>query len=285
MLMREGFIMKKFAKYMGITAAALLAVAPIAAPVINASTEVTAEATTVSGDVLNQVNAAKVTGDITSNEDGTYNFTGSVPAVLDGKASSINVSNVTLTPGESRYFDDPEIPNYTPSTDHGSGMYELYLSEDASEVILFTFPFYDLTNNAATPSNTPGTSLSLVFSPSIDAQTYDDNGNVTAITLLKASAWQIDRQMDINGTTYYRVATNEWVKKTDGIEVTPREGQIDTNKVSSLYTSTGKKVTNRALAAHTGWYTDRMATINGQIMYRIATDEWISISDTQYAAF
>ncbi|AKP04177.1 SLAP domain-containing protein [Companilactobacillus pabuli] len=269
--------MKKFAKYMGITAATLLAVAPIAAPVISTNTEVTVKADAYESDpVINQI----LKGTYSQNSDGTYNVDASMIGYKDGQIITlpIKLTSVSMDPIQnSIQFSVPEIKGYKPDR---STMEIGFMSGKIYRLSGFTK--YE---KIPTGDTAIGTNISLVFSPSIDAQTYDDNGNVTTTTLPKASAWQIDRQMDINGTTYYRVATNEWVKKTDGIEVTPREGQIDTNKVSSLYTSTGKKVTNRALAAHTGWYTDRMATINGQIMYRVATDEWISISDTQYAAF
>ena len=68
-------------------------------------------------------------------------------------------------------------------------------------------------------------------------------------------------------------------KKDDGLAVTLNETTVNTNKQASLYTSQGKKVTNRALAKNTPWYSDRMATINGQTMYRVATDEWVMADD------
>lgn len=267
--------MKKFTKYMGITAATLLAVAPIAAPVINASTEVTVKADAYESDpVINQV----LKGTYSQNSDGTYNVDASMIGYKDGQIITLPVklTSVSMDPvQETILFSVPEIKGYKPNL-------------PTMEIGFVSGKIYRLSGffkyeKVAAENTTVGTNASLVFSPSVDAQTYNNDGNAISAVLPKASAWQIDRQMDINGATYYRVATNEWVKKSDGIEVFPREGKINTNKLSGLYTSTGKKVTNRALAAHTGWYTDRYAYINGKIMYRVATDEWISVDDTQYA--
>jgi len=56
---------------------------------------------------------------------------------------------------------------------------------------------------------------------------------------------------------------------------------VTTSHMSYLYKLNGKAVENRALAAHSAWFTDRYATINGVKMYRVATDEWVSSNDVK----
>ncbi|GEO79575.1 hypothetical protein FD29_GL001708 [Companilactobacillus mindensis DSM 14500] len=47
----------------------------------------------------------------------------------------------------------------------------------------------------------------------------------------------------------------------------------------TLYTGQGKRVENRALAAGTAWFSDKMMNLNGEKYYRVATDEWVKASD------
>jgi hypothetical protein len=48
-----------------------------------------------------------------------------------------------------------------------------------------------------------------------------------------------------------------------------------------LYTVKGKMITNRALGVNSKWYTDQYATVNGEKMYRVATNEWVKASDVK----
>ncbi|WP_125761552.1 SLAP domain-containing protein [Companilactobacillus hulinensis] len=95
------------------------------------------------------------------------------------------------------------------------------------------------------------------------------------------SVWHVDRKMVLNGQTFYRVATNEWIKREKVLEYVHSKGIINTKNGSfkKLYNSKGVRSTTRALASNSSWATDKTATINGQKMYRVATDEWVSSSD------
>ncbi|GAQ02618.1 hypothetical protein NBRC111452_2463 [Companilactobacillus farciminis] len=95
----------------------------------------------------------------------------------------------------------------------------------------------------------------------------------------KDSSWVGDKLMTLNGVRYIRVATNEWAKLDDGLEVTSINETVKTKNQAQLYTATGEIVKNRALAKNTAWYTDRVATINGQKMYRVSTNEWVAAND------
>lgn len=59
------------------------------------------------------------------------------------------------------------------------------------------------------------------------------------------------------------------------------EGIVTTNsgEYFHLYTLEGKDITNRGLSGDSKWYTDQYATINGEKMYRVATNEWVKATD------
>lgn len=112
---------------------------------------------------------------------------------------------------------------------------------------------------------------------------YDKNGKLNDdVVLSEGSSWIIDQQVSINGSEYYRVATNEYVKASDVYKYTPLQTVATTNgkDVTPVYNSRGQVIIDRALDTNTPWYTDRSATIKGQKMYRVATDEWIKASDS-----
>jgi hypothetical protein len=111
---------------------------------------------------------------------------------------------------------------------------------------------------------------------------YDINLRVSSNRALAAdSAWFSDQEMTKNGTKYYRVATNEWVKASDIYTYVANKVVVLTNKGSykELVNSEGNKITNRALASQTPWSSDRKANINGKDYYRVATNEFIAAND------
>ncbi len=112
---------------------------------------------------------------------------------------------------------------------------------------------------------------------------YDKSGKLNNdVVLSEGSSWIIDQSLTINGAEYYRVATNEYVKASDVYKYTPLQTVATTNgtNLTPVYNSRGQVIIDRALDTNTPWYTDRSATIRGQKMYRVATDEWIKASDS-----
>ncbi|WP_125588157.1 SLAP domain-containing protein [Companilactobacillus jidongensis] len=49
---------------------------------------------------------------------------------------------------------------------------------------------------------------------------------------------------------------------------------------ASLVTSNGVLITNRALSPNTPWAIGKTATINGELMYQVATNEYLKASDS-----
>lgn len=339
----EELILKKAIKYMGITAAMLLAVAPVAMPVLSSATETTVKA---DASTVNQSDVQKWTGELKSK----INLTSTVPPMGDnekyvyqvyGSDGIFRVFARNITPDsdfpqgtdtpslfsmfndnsshDNLFFGDKNMSVIITATANDSSITGNLYYDDINKLLTqingqgVTFHVslvyvndsndpYNINNTGttlaskdidvlpATDSNDndqtttvpePGTSYQGTFSPSVDATLYDNDGKVTSTILPKTTAWNIDRKMDIDGVVYYRVANNEWIKKDDGLEFYPSIKTVTTNKQASLYTATGKRVTDRALSASTPWYSDRTSTINGQTMYRVATDEWVSAEDIQ----
>lgn len=114
--------------------------------------------------------------------------------------------------------------------------------------------------------------------------------------LTQNTEWKIfETSANNNGDFYYRVDNDEWVSAQDAtlISTTPITGEnsikkSDTsvvktkNAITFLTRIDGSAVGNRALGPNTPWYTDKMAYINGEKYYRVATTEWVKAADITY---
>lgn len=342
--------MKKMIKYMGITAATLLAVAPIAAPVISSATETTVKADTASGvsqadvqkwlgEVKNQVTIKPGNNLVTSEDmemgyvmgsdglfcygtdlltpqshvfdryaDASKNLTNDLFASFNDNANDddlfFNNNNVAVLmtatandgsiSGNLKPADIDKVLQsgasvtfhlrfaYVAGQPSGSDFY----ADDATPTILGSKNVVvtvgtgsEGTEDQNNQKPSRGINYDGLYSTSVAAKLYDGNGKATSTTLPKYSVWKIDRKLTVDGTTYYRVAPNKWIKENDGIEVFPNVTTITTSNQAKLYTSAGKQVTDRSLAPNTAWYSDRVGVINDKNMYRVATDEWVSFED------
>ncbi|WP_334329390.1 MSCRAMM family protein [Companilactobacillus sp. HBUAS59699] len=114
------------------------------------------------------------------------------------------------------------------------------------------------------------------------APLHDDKGReVRNRALMENSNWHVDKKMTLNGKTFYRVATHEWVSAEHVYEYVVNKTTITTKigNYKHLYNSKGQMNKGRALANNTSWATDKTAVINGVKMHRVATDEWVAASD------
>ncbi|MFD1417396.1 leucine-rich repeat domain-containing protein [Companilactobacillus keshanensis] len=103
------------------------------------------------------------------------------------------------------------------------------------------------------------------------------SGNSSNRGLAQTTDWQSDRYTYINGVKQYRVSTNEWVAADQILEITPVSGVLTINSDATLYRDNGNK-SDRGLAANSAFLTDKTATINGETMYRVSTNEWVPAS-------
>jgi len=353
-MLLEDMILKKMIKYMGITAATLLAVAPVAMPVISSATETTVKADAASGvsqadvqkwlgEVKNQV-TIKSGNNLVRSEDmemgyvmgsdgifsyGTDQLTPQSPVFDRYADASKNLTNDLFASfndnasGDDLFFNNRNIGVLMTATANDGSISGNLKPADINKVLQsgasVTFHVklayvagepkgHDFYGNDATPTilgskdvvvtvgagsestgdqnnqkPTTGINHDGIYSTTVDAKLYDDNGKATSTTLPKSSLWKIDRKLTVDGTTYYRVAPNEWIKENDGIEIFSDVTTITTRRQAKLYTSAGKEITDRSLASNTAWYTDRVAIINNVHMHRVATDEWVSFDDLTYS--
>lgn len=98
--------------------------------------------------------------------------------------------------------------------------------------------------------------------------------------LSRNSAWFSNKKLTINNVSYYQVATNEYVRADQVYPYQNVNIDIRTYAGSSktLINANGE-TSNRALAANSDWFTDRIATINGDKYYRVSTGEFVSVND------
>lgn len=108
------------------------------------------------------------------------------------------------------------------------------------------------------------------------------------------SAWQTDQTKSVDGVTYYRVATNEWVAAqylTDNTSSSQSSANSNMNVIKVKNSNASfvqlmalqddgsmKVVTNRALGNNTSWQTDQSKSVDGVTYYRVATNEWVAAS-------
>ena len=129
------------------------------------------------------------------------------------------------------------------------------------------------------------------------ATAYDNNGNLTTNSFSSNTAWKLDAKKVVNGITYYRVATNQWLK-ADSMDVKDATGKLTNpiNTATSNVTKTpgyigtinsnnGAYGTSAAddngnsngifYSTGTSWKLTGMKLFNGQAYYRIATNQWL----------
>lgn len=75
------------------------------------------------------------------------------------------------------------------------------------------------------------------------------------------------------------VVTPEQPKDVSGIAIVNHE-----NNFYHLYNTNNELIDHRALAANSHWQVDKVRTINGEKQYRVSTNEWIKASDVTFIA-
>ncbi|KRK78979.1 hypothetical protein FD03_GL001339 [Companilactobacillus nodensis DSM 19682 = JCM 14932 = NBRC 107160] len=121
---------------------------------------------------------------------------------------------------------------------------------------------------------------------------YDANGHAIGKTLDNFSSWQLGKSNTVNGVTYYKVATNQWLR-ADSLEIQGATGSSTSTSTSSTKTpgyvgrilkggtvsvDDNGKSTGQAFTNYTAWKLSAKKTINGSTYYKVATNQWISAS-------
>ena len=142
------------------------------------------------------------------------------------------------------------------------------------------------------------TEIGLVGTVNGSGVLVDDQGQtITSTFLPNNSSWKLGSTKQLNGVTYYQVATNEWISannlsisnsqaqtqsQTDTTYNTQvaNSGQVGTTKwASAVVNSQGQTVSGVTLPADSAWNVGDTVTINGASYVKIATDEYVAASD------
>jgi len=111
---------------------------------------------------------------------------------------------------------------------------------------------------------------------------FDKNGKqIMDRSLDIDSCWFSDEEYTVGGVMYYRVATDEFAKASDVyvyIEPEPILVRVYNNLYGNLVDYQGTKI-SRELSPSSEWKADRIALINGQQYYRVATNEFVPVGE------
>lgn len=107
---------------------------------------------------------------------------------------------------------------------------------------------------------------------------YNSKGELLSdYALAKNSDWQSDKQLVLNGVTYYRVSTDAWVKASDVYPFKYENSYVSVHNDKFAKLVNFKNVeSNRGLRASSDWKTDRFIDISGTKYYRVSTNEFVS---------
>ncbi|GEO79826.1 hypothetical protein FD29_GL001034 [Companilactobacillus mindensis DSM 14500] len=144
------------------------------------------------------------------------------------------------------------------------------------------------------------TEIGLVGTVSGSGVLVNDQGQtITSTFLPNNSSWKLGNTKQINGVTYYQVATNEWIS-ANNVNITNAAtqqaatsaynqqvgviGQTGTVKyTTSVVNSQGQAVSGVMLPAGSSWNIGNTVTINGASYIQIATDEYVAASTLEIA--
>lgn len=128
----------------------------------------------------------------------------------------------------------------------------------------------------------------------------DDQGQaITSTFLPNNSSWKLGSTKQLNGVTYYQVATNEWIAANNlnisnsqvqtqqaqtqadtSYNQVATSGQIGTTKwATAVVNSQGQAVSGVTLPAGSQWNLGTTVTINGASYVQIASDEYVAWSN------
>lgn len=110
---------------------------------------------------------------------------------------------------------------------------------------------------------------------------------ITSTYLPNFSSWKLGATTQINGITYYQVATDQWIAASS-IVISDTTPQVDTSVSgqnatarwnAAVVNSQGQAITGVTLPAQSNWKLGASLTINGKLYYQVATNEFVAASD------
>lgn len=112
------------------------------------------------------------------------------------------------------------------------------------------------------------------------AQLYNRAGKGLGKFEPQNSDWYLGKTIDINGTNYYQVATNEYLSSNDSYLYRNRSEviRVSTSGNVPVYNHNFVESSKLALAPGTYWYSDRIITTpDGMPFVRVAPDEYVGM--------
>lgn len=112
------------------------------------------------------------------------------------------------------------------------------------------------------------------------AELYNSSGHALGKSEPEYSKWYLGRTIDINGTDYYRIGSDEYLSSNDSYMYRDRPEviRVSTSGDVPVYNNKFVESSNVALAPGTYWYSDRViCTPDGMPYVRVATDEYVGM--------
>ncbi|WP_334329799.1 BspA family leucine-rich repeat surface protein [Companilactobacillus sp. HBUAS59699] len=187
-------------------------------------------------------------------------------------------------------IDVPGYPGYTADKE----TVEVSIDEDGNFSVVdptgagyVTYTKNPTNNGGGSSTSTPTSEITDVnidvatFADQPAARLYDTQGQlITNRALQPNTCWFADKKLTRDGVSYYRVATDEWVKMDDVYVYTAN------NKFIKTYNDSSKDLLNahqvklgRQLRANSDWVTDIYTYMNGTKYYRVGSNEFVSADD------
>lgn len=201
------------------------------------------------------------------------------------------VENISGKPGDQFNVTVPTIAGYTSDkatvdvTVNADGTITVNDPDNAGYVTYTKTPTNNGGGGSSTPTPTKETSnvnIDLAtFADRPAVQLYDSNGNLVSYRALKSNTdWHADKKMTKDGISYYRVASNEWVKMDDVYVYNSDDGYIETYNDSNKDLLNAHQIKlDSQLRLSSGWVTDVYTYMNGVKYYRVGRNEFVSSSD------
>ncbi|WP_162894162.1 KxYKxGKxW signal peptide domain-containing protein [Companilactobacillus musae] len=247
---------------------------------------------------LKQVNGVEYDGgvDISNNTtEADYKITPYVEPLIvadvtiDSNLGEKSVKEISGLAGDKVTVKVPDVPGYTKDKDSVTAVINADGTITTDETVTY--------KKVSSGNGGSGEQLDIV-KKNQNVSTFVDKGDVTLYklsgtnfvpvtnrALAENTDWYSDQYVKLGDMTYFRVATNEWVRISSVYRYKDFNTIANTkDQIARLLNDEGALVTNRALAPRTSWLVDRIGYLgsddNPTSFYRVATNEFLNISDT-----
>lgn len=105
----------------------------------------------------------------------------------------------------------------------------------------------------------------------------DSAGETSDLTLGPNTSWKYDKVVEIKGSKYYEIGTNNFLAVDKSLSFIPVSGMsLTVRDAAVIYDSKGEKI-GKILPSGSDWKTDGITVIEGIPMYHVGTNEWVDV--------